>query len=202
MSSAGHLLSLVEGKAGSNTREGLRLQRRALAEARRYYREAAGGQAQMVYSLGMVVGAGGLALMAGLVGGTLGIPEIDDREFFGCLTAGAVGAVVSVMSRISTGRFSLDFEVGRSYLVFLGILRPLLGAIFGLALYFAVISGILDLFAVSPDGTARFYFLLVIAFLAGFSERWAQDMLVGTRRGARPAATREPEPQRPSEAEA
>lgn len=29
------------------------------------------------------------------------------------------------------------------------------------------------------DRSERFYFLCVVAFLAGFSERWAQDTLTG-----------------------
>jgi hypothetical protein len=47
-----------------------------------------------------------------------------------------------------------------------------------LALYFAVTSSLLDVFKLPGDDNKRFYFLLVIAFLAGFSERWARDTLL------------------------
>ena len=114
-----------------------------------------------------------------LVGGfLLALPGIDDREFYGCLGAGAVGAVVSVMQRVNAGRFDLEYDVGAGYVRFLGALRPLLGAIFGLAIYFAINGDILKLFALPQRGTtSRLFALLVIAFLSGFSERWAQDTL-------------------------
>lgn len=46
-------------------------------------------------------------------------------------------------------------------------------------IYFAITSGFLDLFKVPADPQERFYFLCIVAFLAGFSERWAQDTLTG-----------------------
>ena len=49
----------------------------------------------------------------------------------------------------------------------LGSLRPLLGAVFGIALYAALASGLLDLFKVpSDDLTKQLYFYIVVAFLA------------------------------------
>jgi hypothetical protein len=148
-----------------------------------YYRAAAQGIARIDYSLGMLVG---LVILTGValgIGLGADLPRIEDREFFGCLIAGTVGAIVSVVSRIAAGhRITFEFDVGRPYIWFLGSLRPVLGALFGLAIYFAVVSGIVDFLEVSPDGTARFYFLLVIAFLAGFSERFARDALLGPTR--------------------
>ena len=82
------------------------------------------------------------------------------------------------MPRIGSGQFRLDYDVGRRYPIFLGALRPVIGAIFGVALYFAVTSSLLDVFKLPKNPDQRFYFLLVIAFLAGFSERWARDTLL------------------------
>jgi hypothetical protein len=187
MCSASHLLSLVdepsEHEAKGKKELALRLAKRELDRARAYYHQAANGQAQLYYFLGMMLGTAVVALAALGIGSNVDLWGIDNREFFGSLTAGALGALVSVMSRIGSGRFRLDYDVGRQYPIFLGAIRPMIGAIFGLALYFAVTSSLLDLFKLPTDDNRRFYFLLVIAFVAGFSERWARDTLlaVGSR---------------------
>jgi hypothetical protein len=51
-----------------------------------------------------------------------------------------------------------------------------------------VTSTLLDLFKLPTDENQRFYFLLVMAFLAGFSERSARDTLLSFG-GASPAPT-------------
>ena len=53
--------------------------------------------------------------------------------------------------------------------------RPLVGATFGVALYVLVIGGLLPL--ASNSQTAA-HFFGGLSFLAGFSERWAQDTIV------------------------
>ena len=182
MASAGHLLSLVDGPSeheGKGKKElALKLERRKLEKARAYYHQAANGQAQVYYFAGMMLGALALGLISIAIGARAHLWGIDNREVFGSLTAGTLGALVSVMARIGSGQFRLDYDVGRRYPIFLGALRPVIGAIFGLTLYFAVTSSLLDLFKLPADEKRRFYFLLVIAFLAGFSERWARDTLL------------------------
>jgi hypothetical protein len=94
------------------------------------------------------------------------------------LIAGAAGAVVSVMQRINDGKFDLEYDVGGPYAFFLGGLRPLIGGAFGMAITFAVSGGLLHLPVSQGDKTIDQHLAyLVIAFLAGFSERWAQDTL-------------------------
>jgi len=197
MASAGHLLSLVDGPAEHEAKGkkelALKLERRKLEKARAYYHQAANGQAQLYYFAGMMLGALVLAGFSVAVGINVDLWGIDNREFFGSLTAGTLGALVSVMARIGSGQFRLDYDVGRRYPVFLGALRPVIGGIFGLALYFAVTSSLLDLFKLPTDDNRRFYFLLVIAFLAGFSERWARDTLLSFG-GATPSAVPHKEP--------
>jgi hypothetical protein len=182
MASAAHLLSLVDGPSeheGKGKKElALKLERRKLEKTRSYYHQAANGQAQLYYFGGMVLGVLVLASLSLSIGFAAALPGIDNRDVFGSLTAGTLGALVSVMSRIGSGQFRLDYDVGRRYPIFLGSLRPVIGAIFGLALYFAVTSSLLDVFKLPKDDNHRFYFLLVIAFLAGFSERWARDTLL------------------------
>jgi hypothetical protein len=179
MASASHLLSLTDAPPDAKpTSIALEQERKSLDSAELYYHEAAAGQAQVVYFGGMAISMILIAAFALLGGFLLPLPNIDDREFYGCLGAGAVGAVVSVMQRVNAGRFDLEYDVGRGYVRFLGALRPAMGAIFGLAIYFAINGGILNLFALPKDGTtSRLFALLVVAFLAGFSERWAQDTL-------------------------
>src|SRR5581483_8311963 len=103
------------------------------------------------------------------------------------LAAGAVGAVVSVIQRINTGTFELDYDVGSPYAMFLGGLRPLIGGAFGIAITFAFDGGLLHLpVAASSTSHDRRLALLVLALLAGFSERWAQDTLTSVLPGAQP----------------
>jgi hypothetical protein len=115
--------------------------------------------------------------------------EVQDATIIGCLVAGALGAVVSVIARVNSGSFDLDTDVSHGYTLFLGALRPVIGSIFGVMTYFAVTSGFVDLFKVPADDLEQFYFLCVIAFGAGFSERWAQDTITGglSGRGRKPA---------------
>ena len=183
MTSACHLLSLVDARQIRQStqahKSAVAAEARELATVARDYREAANGDAQLVYFGGMAVGAAFLALVYVLGGSLLTGEDIQDSTIRGCLVAGALGAVVSVISRINTGSFDLDEDIARGYTLFLGGLRPVLGSIFGLLTYFAITSDFIEFFKVPPDGIKQFYFLCVIAFAAGFSERWAQDTLTG-----------------------
>jgi hypothetical protein len=190
--SAAHLLSLAESQTDEKKlAAAIEQERKNLDGVEAYYHDAASGQAQVVYFTGIALSMLLLVGAAVLGGFLVHLPGIDDREFYGCLAAGAIGAVVSVVQRINAGRFELEYDVGCHYVRFLGALRPLIGAVFGLALYFAITSRILKLFELPPGGTtSRFYALLVIAFLAGFSERWAQDTLTSLAPSGAAAATR------------
>jgi VIT1/CCC1 family predicted Fe2+/Mn2+ transporter len=198
MTSACHLLSLVDARELRQSTQAhktaVAAEARELAAVARDYREAANGDAQLVYFGGMAIGAAFLALIYVLGGSLLTGEDIQDSTIRGCLVAGAVGAVVSVISRINTGSFDLDEDIARGYTLFLGGLRPVLGSIFGLLTYFAITSNFVEVFKVPPDGIKQFYFLCVIAFAAGFSERWAQDTLTGglTGRGREAAAAAKP----------
>jgi hypothetical protein len=94
------------------------------------------------------------------------------------LVAGSLGAVVSVIQRINSGVFELEYDVGGPYTFFLGGLRPVLGGVFAMAITFAISGGLVHLPVDAPaHSDNRRFALLVLAFLAGFSERWAQDTL-------------------------
>lgn len=182
MTSACHLLSLVDAR-GENPPQAHRAavvaELRELAAVGRSYRESANGDAQLVYFAGMAVGIAALGLLYLVAGSILDREGVDAETIVGCLVAGALGAIVSVIARVNSGSFDLDEDIARGYTLFLGSLRPWIGSIFGLLIYFAVTSDFVQVFRVPEDGTKAFYFFCVLAFGAGFSERWAQDTLTG-----------------------
>jgi hypothetical protein len=94
----------------------------------------------------------------------------------GTYFGGAVGAMISVMSRMTRGRLALNYEVGRTYLVWLGIFRPVIGTVSAMFVYFVLAGGLIGL-GLPAEAETHFYFLTAVAFVAGFSERFAQDML-------------------------
>jgi hypothetical protein len=59
-----------------------------------------------------------------------------------------------------------------------GALRPVIGGIFGLALFVLFEGGLLPAIEVEEGSNLPFY--AGVGFLAGFNERFAQDMLVGS----------------------
>ena len=183
MTSACHLLSLVDARhlkaSVEDRRTAVAAESRELELVADDYRQAANGDAQLIYFGGMVVGVGFIGLLYLVAGGVLRGEDVQDSTIIGCCVAGAVGAVVSVIARVNSGSFDLDADVAKGYTLFLGALRPLIGSVFGVLTYFAVTSGFVEIFRVPPDGLKQFYFLCVIAFGAGFSERWAQDTLTG-----------------------
>ena len=142
-SAAGHLLSLVDVRAAEGhdaaADRALRQERAALENAEKYYRDAANGQAQMVYFVGMALATVAIAAVAAV---WLAIAWASPMA---ALVAGAAGAVVSVIQRINAGKFTLDFDIGRPYAAFLGGLRPLIGGAFAMAISFAFTSGLLHL---------------------------------------------------------
>jgi hypothetical protein len=99
--------------------------------------------------------------------------------------AGAGGAMVSVMWRMTSGTFSINLptlggRAGDSQLHLMGAVRPAIGAVFALAVFVIVKSPLIPLEAGSKSDT---YLLAALGFLAGFSERFAQDMFVRSGEG-------------------
>jgi hypothetical protein len=158
-----------------------------LKDIERYYHGAKGRSGQIVYLGGTLLGVLpflGIALVTGIFR-ALGGGHADVRTGAVCFAAGAVGALVSVTSRMSQHNAAIDPEFGRDTVRTLGSLRPFVGAVFGLMTYFALRSGLVSF--VGPNNSGKgvtkissetFYFYVVLAFAAGFSERLAQDMLL------------------------
>ena len=155
-------------------------QRKELGKVEVFYDRAGNKQARIVYFWGMVLGYVYLVPLA--AAGTavlwwvdqLAHPKADWHRIELVLVSGAagpLGAILSVLTRIAstTGKFDLDYEVGRKQVRWLGIYRPLLGAIFGVATYLLLASGLLQ--TSTPGGSAVAYYGS-LAFLAGFFERF------------------------------
>jgi hypothetical protein len=168
-------------------RELARRQLHVLAEVEAYYHRAASKAGRIVYVSGMLIGLGLTAPLAILAAALL--PEgVDNVEILVlCYGGGAVGALVSAMSRMGNaerGSFSIDFELGRPLLRRLGVFRPFVGAVFGVALYFLLASGILD---IEVEEAKEPYYYGFAAFLAGFSERFATVIFGAAERRLAPA---------------
>lgn len=177
-----YLLAAVDNAGGRLSGAQLaavaRAHRREYARIEEYYRSAAIRGAQIVYFWGMVLGAVFLTFLAGvllLLAVGVGAERDGVEKFFACYAAGAVGAIVSVLQRVTSGHFAIDYELGNSALRRLGSFRPFIGAVFGTAVFFVVKSEIVQVS--EPDTPKGFYFLVILAFLAGFSERFAKDLL-------------------------
>jgi hypothetical protein len=152
----------------------------------------------------MLIGTGLAALGAGvltpipLLLGFLDASDVQELIIpFVCYAAGAMGALVSALSRMGSGpgKFEIDFEVGRPLLRRLGVYRPFVGAVFGVAVYFLLASGLLVTQPPSEDQAVFFYG--IVAFFAGFSERFTNVIFGQAQRMIGPRETDGPEPANP-----
>jgi len=151
----------------------------AMRTARDCYSNAADKVARMVYVSGLFAGIAAMvpvAVLAGLalwIFGALHFHQAGTQAFFACLASSALGAFVSVLSRMAApAKFDLDPGVGRRAIFRLGAYRPVVGSIFGLALYFLLQSSLLQV-----QSGNQFATFVVAAFLGGFSERFVKVML-------------------------
>lgn len=193
LSVASHLLGYMDRTEGrpesGEARAVARDQLGELAKIEGYYDRAGSNAGRLVYFAGMMIGVLALAVLAPIVAAIFLLFDLYDghtheiQTFFACYAAGAVGALVSVMSRMNAGedKFAIDYEVGRNAIRRLGSFRPFLGAVFGVALYFTLSSGILQT-EVPPDSSEAFFYYGTLAFVAGFSERMTKVILGGAER--------------------
>jgi len=143
------------------------------------YEQAALREAQIVYLGGMLMGVLALCAIAVPVGLLLAGTDVpvDRTIFFGCVIAGAIGALISVVTRMSADKFHVRHEVGRGYVQRVAAFRPFIGSVFGLLVYFALAGGVIKQINVPDPEAERFAFFLVFAFAAGFSERMVKEVL-------------------------
>jgi hypothetical protein len=182
-----HLLGFIERTEGKATKaqvdEIVSSQKRELIAIEHYYDRAGDKTARVVYFAGMMLGAFYSAILAGLgalalwLGGWIEEPHVQGIEtFFVSYAAGGIGAIVSVMFRMANeDKFAIDYEVGRPTVRKLGAFRPFIGAIFGVAMYFLISSGLPQVEL--PDDDTAFFYYGIVAFLAGFAERRTKVIL-------------------------
>lgn len=154
--------------------------RTEVEQARARVRAIIQRQARFVFFEGTMIGAG-LAVLASVVlavlAGRYWQGDVSAPALLGSTLFGALGAVVSVFQRMSNGTLLLDFNASRAQLVWLGSLRPWIGAIFGVVLQFALVGGLLGSLSAGHSPVAPFGLFALIGFLSGFSERFARDMV-------------------------
>jgi hypothetical protein len=187
MAAERHVLSYVDRKDGpprdpETIRKIVASSDAEIAEARKYYDQAAGNASRIVYAGGMLWGAFWLALIsvvASLILWPAGaFSKNGDLTWtvFACIAAGGIGAALSVLLRMARGNFSQDYEVGRKITRRLAMARPFIGATFAVVIFLGLKSKLVDLGLVT-DKARTIYFYAVVGFVAGFSERWARVLV-------------------------
>jgi hypothetical protein len=158
-------------------RSRMRVLKPNVEQAEELLNAAAQRAAQQRYAFGMTYGFAALLLLCAALGAVFAIKST--AAWYGVpILAGGLGAVVSVLRRMSTGRMRLDYNAGSDMLRIFGAVRPLIGAIFGMAVLCLIEGGLVPAIVVSSP----LPFYGAVGFLAGFNERFAQDMLAGSAR--------------------
>lgn len=160
-----------------------------LDQAEDFMLRCATRRAQSKYLKGMLLGT--VAIGAVLAVLTVVLVTMDDLTRLGgqlllVATAGTVGAVVSVLWRMTSGSFrmnlpTLDHDMKTTDLRLIAALRPVIGLVFALGAIVLVMGELIPLD--QQDGTSQTALFAGIGFLAGFSERLAQDMFVRSGQG-------------------
>jgi hypothetical protein len=161
---------------------------RELNRIENYYQAAGEKRARVHFVSGMLIfGVLLVAVAACASAGVLalfGLLHLDHpgvRRFYASMGAGAVGAIVSVLMRMGRhggADFAIDHELGAAGVRRLGAYRPLVGAVSGVIVALLVQTTLVPTKTASP----AIAFYIVIAFLAGFSERWTRIVLEGAMR--------------------
>lgn len=139
-------------------------------------------EARQDYLLGMLFGAVALGGLFALAFYTNLVKRLPEQILLGVAVAGSIGAIVSVMARLTSGKLVVDDRAGRALTLLAGSFRPLIGAILSVAIYILIAASIIPITS-NPTGPLQLtYFSLAVAFIAGFSERLAQDAI--TRAGS------------------
>jgi hypothetical protein len=185
------LLGTLDSARARSADEPLELEtlQNEIAEAERYYERATQRQAQLEYLVGMLMALATAGIAVGVLAWA-GVNPLGDPLGVS-LIAGGIGGVLSVMTRMTSGSLVLRPEAGEWAIRTLGGFRPIVGAAFGAAVYLLLAGGVIDVFQAPKGDKTLFY--AGIAFLAGFSERFAQDAIAGAT-AAVPAASPAPAP--------
>jgi hypothetical protein len=157
--------------------KGTKIAQAELARLSRFASDAELRSALKRYVQGLPIGLIAVILLGWLASLTpMFQRNIADIDLVRAFSAGAIGATVSVMIRITRGqKFDVDPTQGPVMTLLSGAFRPMVGAILGAALYVLLLAGLLHL---EIPLESKGYFFAAVGFLGGFSERWAQDTIV------------------------
>jgi hypothetical protein len=155
--------------------------REKIAGAKARLAEDAPRAAEVIYAAGMGIGAALLGILCGIIAAVF-ISEHISAANGVALLAGGIGACLSVLQRMTFPRkgrkLALDYRVGKKMLITFGAVRPFVGGTFGMVTFCAIRSGLLSGTLVIPTATgALLAFYAFFGFVAGFNERFFQDML-------------------------
>jgi hypothetical protein len=160
-----------------------------LDQAEEFMLRCATRRAQGKYLKGMLGGTVATGIAVGAV--ALALIESHHLTRLGgqlllVATAGAVGAAVSVLWRMTSGSFrmnlpTLSHEMKGTDVRLMAALRPVIGLVFALASIVLVMGAVVPVD--THDGATQTALFTGIGFLAGFSERLAQDMFVRSGQG-------------------
>jgi hypothetical protein len=172
-----------QGLRGSERRRVLESTRAEIANIHEYFEGAATRRTALVFCSGVVSGVLVVAAIAGLIAGCIWLVAPDQlhlaavRNLLVAGLAGAFGGAVSALSRVSSKNESLAVAqfVGARLLFVLGLLRPAVGAIFGIAVLLLFQAGVLQFATIGRENSL--YTVTVVGFLAGFAERFARQIL-------------------------
>jgi hypothetical protein len=180
-------LRRLDGKEGVDDDEACvaRLGQR-LDEAEEFMLRCASRRAQSQYLKGMLLGMLLTGIAIGGVALALGWHAPLSPTYTNLLlvaSAGAVGAAISVPMRMTSGSFrmnlpTLNAEMKGTDVRLVASLRPVIGLVLALGSYAVLLSGLTN---AGPHRTTALF--VTVGFLAGFTERFAQDMFVRSGRG-------------------
>ena len=114
------------------------------------------------------------------------VPEIYVKDFVEGSTllvlsfiAGSTGSIISILSRLSQYN-SAEYDEGdsTSFLpVFVGLFKPIIGGTFGILIFACMNTAILDSILDQPRTDYKWFTVMSVTFVVGFSERLAKDLI-------------------------
>jgi hypothetical protein len=175
-----------------------RLYTAEVARSRTFFQSIIQRQYQGSYFRGMVVGIAVIAILGGFglwMNATWRPTSVTDQApVLISLIAGAIGALVSVMQRVTSGNLNLLPNAQTSSLWLVGSFRPVLGGLIAVVVFALLASGLLPIKSPGTGTGAEIYFFIAMAFFSGFSERFAQDTLAVGQAGLSGRTSEPPAP--------
>ena len=109
----------------------------------------------------------------------------DFRNIIFVLASGTLGGVVSILTRLdkfNAQEFQNSQDIDPAVPFFVGAFKPIIAASFGLLMFALIQSNIVTIDGITrkPDSREKTFFVCAIAFIIGFSERLAQDVIKKT----------------------